>query len=238
MKTDRFAEIRDTKKYDTILLFQEPERYFFPQMKGIVYAPLRIRNVRLRFWLYLTVYRFPFLCVPALIGPWKNKIRMARQVILFDFGYIPGIEHYIRRINPACRVYLFYWNMITKSSRSYQIFSDPDNIYSTDQRDCRKYGLRYHHIFYFCIDEKMHKKSRSSEYTNHLFFFGLDKGRGPQLLRLKRYWKPEGCAVIFLFSANLIIESIGLRLRRFWKSGCFLIRNTAAGWKNAEFCWI
>lgn len=178
-------------KHDTILLFQEPERYFFPQMHGIVYAPLRIRNVRLRFWLYLIVYRFPFLCVPVLFGPWKYKIRTARQVILFDFGYIPGIESYIRRINPSCRVFLFYWNMITKSSRSYQIFSDPDSIYSTDQRDCKKYGLRYQHIFYFRAADKGHSQG-GEEYGNRLFFFGLDKGRGTRLLRLKRALEAGG----------------------------------------------
>ena len=190
----------DSLKQDTILLFQEPERYFFPQMKGIVYAPFGVANKRLRFWLYLLVCRFPFLCFPVLFGPWKKQIRTAKQVILFDFGYVPGIEHYIHRINPSCRVCLYYWNIMKSSSKGYQKFAYKQNIYATDKNDCQKYGLLYQSIFYVPQDIQREKTFKEPE---KLFFFGLDKGRGPFLLRLKKQLEAFGiCCDITVFSES------------------------------------
>lgn len=173
---------------DTILLFQEPERYFFPHMKGIAYAPFRIRNQKLRYWLYLAAKRFPFLCAPFLFGRWKHLLANAQLVVFFDFGYVPGIERYIRRKNPDCRVCLFYWNIISKNCRNLRTFSDPDSIYSTDRKDCKKYGLHYNHIFYYSRKPAVWQ----NKCANHLYFLGLDKGRGAELLKLKKLLEAGG----------------------------------------------
>lgn len=61
---------------DTILLFQEPERYFFPHMKGIAYAPFRIRNQKLRYWLYLAAKRFPFYAHRFFLADGNTCLRM------------------------------------------------------------------------------------------------------------------------------------------------------------------
>lgn len=163
---------------DTILLFQEPERYFFSEL-DCVYSPFRIHNMRLRFWLYLLALRIPLFRLPVLYGPWKKKLSKAKQVILFDFGYLPGLERYIHKRNPSCQVYLYYWNIIHKNHPGIRSFTERSHIYSTDKADCETYHLKYNHIFY---PGPVTAKAGDSK---HLFFMGLDKGRGQEIKELK-----------------------------------------------------
>ena len=170
---------------ETILLFQEPERYFFPEL-DFVYSPFGIRNMRLRLWLYLLARRIPLFRLPVLYGPWKKKLSQAKQVILFDFGYFPGLERYIHRHNPSCQVYLYYWNIVHKDHPGIRFFTERSHIYSTDKADCETYGLKYNHIFYPgpVAADTVNKKQ--------LFFMGLDKGRGRELKELKNILENAG----------------------------------------------
>ena len=170
---------------DTILLFQEPERYFFPEL-GCVYAPFAIRNMKLRYWLYLLARRIPLFRLPILYGPWKKKLPLTKQVILFDFGYLPGLERYIHKRNPSCQVYLYYWNIIQKNHPGIRHFTEREHIYSTDKADCKTYHLKYNHIFY------PGPVNMDTGDSKHLFFMGLDKKRGLEIKELKNILENAG----------------------------------------------
>lgn len=171
-----------------ILIFAEPSLYFFPQYKDFVYPPFGS--------LYKGVWRLVYraLCLAGcplcrvFWGKWKEKAKNAKMVVIFDYGYEKGMETYIKKINPDCRVYLFCWNKVDKSHSGYKNFRFPENIFSTDPEDCRRYGFRYNHMFYPRIPSKMEGES------NRLFFVGTDKGRAEYLSALGRFLK--GCGII------------------------------------------
>ncbi len=173
---------------DTILIFQEPNLYFFPHYKNITFKPYDISEKSLSYLLYraLSICRIPFY--QHFWGQWKKHIRTARQVIIFDYGYQYGMEKYIHKINPECRVYLFMWNKIDAAHKNHTVFSDKSAIYSTDPEDCKQYHLKYQHIFY----PKEYYTPYTREYQKKLFFIGHDKNRGQQIHALKKILTQSG----------------------------------------------
>lgn len=166
---------------DTILIFQEPNLYFFPHYKDITFKPYDISERSLSYIIYKLLYicRIP-LC-SYFWGTWKKHIPTAKQVIIFDYGYQWGMERYIHKKNPNCKVYLFMWNKADTAHKNHTIFTDKDAIYSTDPGDCQTYNLKYNHIFY-PIEYHM---AYSDTHKNRLFFLGADKNRGPAIKLLK-----------------------------------------------------
>ena len=127
----------------TIMIFQHPELYFFPQYKNIVFSPFGVREHGVSYWIYKAMH---FAHIPGYSffwGDWKNHLKTAKKIIIFDYGYQRGMETYIHTINPNCEVYLFYWNIITPKRINYKLFTDKEAIYSTDPADCEKYNFKY-----------------------------------------------------------------------------------------------
>ncbi len=181
-----------------ILVFEKPDLYFFSHLKGKVFAPFSVSN---RSFSYLIYKGLSILNLPGrekYWGEWKEHLQQAEKVILFDYGYQKGMETYIRKVNPKCRVYLYCWNMIDRTHNNYRLFTDPDAIYSTDWNDCRTYGLRYQHIFY---PKELYQPYQPGK-ERKLFFMGQDKGRGEELLRWKKVLEKAGisCDIRVLFS--------------------------------------
>lgn len=167
---------------DTILIFQKPDLYFFPHYREITFPPFCIPQRSLRYLLYKALYLLHIPLCSLFWGNWKDRLKTAKRVIIFDYGYQRGMETYIKKVNPDCRVYLFMWNHIDRYHYNHRLFSDKDAIYSTDPGDCQRYHLRYNHIFY----PKEYCKPPVQIPGNKLFFIGQDKGRGPYLLALRR----------------------------------------------------
>lgn len=166
---------------DTILIFQKPELYFFPHFKEIVFSPFGIPEKSFRYLIYKFLYILRLPCCSLFWGSWKKHIRGARQVIIFDYGYQAGMETYIKKHNPSCRVYLFFWNIITEKQKNHLLFTDKSAIYSTDKGCCRQYHFKYNHMFY----TKDYFRPYSPACRNRLFFLGVDKGRAAYLAQLK-----------------------------------------------------
>lgn len=173
---------------DTILVFAEPQLYFFPHYSDIVFAPFGIPQTGFRYILYKAMELLRLPCRSIFWGEWKEHIRTAKRVIVFDYGYLPRMERYIRRKNPDCQVYLFFWNRINPYNRRHLNFSNQHAIFSTDPADCERYGLRYNHIFYPREFFSPHMPS----IQNRLFFLGADKGRAPYISSLKRTLEDSG----------------------------------------------
>ncbi len=171
-----------------VMIFAEPSLYFFPQIKGLVYSPFCPR--------YKGVWRFIYralnlagcpLC-RLFWGEWKEKVKTVKMAVIFDFGYEKGMEIYIKKVNPACQVYLFCWNKVDRAHSGYKDFRFPENIFSTDPGDCRRYGFRYNHMFYPSVENQPAGES------NRLFFVGADKGRADDLAVIGRLLK--NCGVV------------------------------------------
>lgn len=173
---------------DTILIFQKPNLYFFPHFKDIVFSPFCIPERSFRYLIYKFLYILRLPCCSLFWGDWKKNLKTAKQVIIFDYGYQAGMETYIKKINPSCQVYLFFWNMITKKQKNHKLFTDKTAIYSTDKLCCEKYHLKYNHIFY----TRDYYHPYSAEYSNRLFFLGADKGRAPFIHALKSILEKAG----------------------------------------------
>lgn len=165
----------------TILIFQKPELYFFREFPDIVFSPFCVPERGFRYLIYKALYLLHIPWCSLFWGEWKAHIEEADQVIIFDYGYQRGMETYIKKKNPACKVSLFFWNIITDKQKNHLLFTDKSAIYSTDRGCCRKYHFRYNHIFY----TKKYYEPYSSTGRNRLFFFGADKGRAEYLAEIK-----------------------------------------------------
>jgi len=166
---------------ETILIFQKPELYFFPHFKEIVFSPFGIPEKSFRYLIYKFLYILRLPCCSLFWGGWKKYIREAKQVIIFDYGYQSGMETYIKKHNPSCKVYLFFWNIINEKQKNHLLFTDKSSIYSTDKGCCRQYHFKYNHMFY----TRDYFRPYSSAYRSRLFFLGVDKGRASYLADLK-----------------------------------------------------
>lgn len=175
-------------KKDTILIFQQPELYFFPHFEDIVFSPFGIPEKSLRYLIYKILYLLHIPLCSVFWGDWKKHIREAKQVIIFDYGYQAGMETYIKKINPSCQVFLFAWNIIDKKHKNHKLFTDKNAIFSTDRGCCKKYHFKYNHMFY----TRDYYQPYSAKYQNRLFFLGADKGRAVYLAALKKKLEQSG----------------------------------------------
>lgn len=132
----------------TIMIFEKPEMYFFPAYEGKIFSPYGVKPGSLKYWIYRGMNLLHIKASSMFWGEWKEHIADAKQVIVFDYGYQWGMEQYIRKKNPECKVYLFYWNIITPKRINYKLFQEKEAIYSTDHGDCKKYGFQYNDMFY------------------------------------------------------------------------------------------
>lgn len=173
----------------TIFIFEKPENYFFPHYAGSIFAPFGVPQPGLRYFIYKILHLLRLPCCSLFWGKWKIPAKSARQVIIFDYGYQRGMERYIHRINPDCQVSLFFWNRINRYNKSHLRFSNTDAIFSTDPEDCKKYGLKYNHIFY---PREFYTPPATSAGQNNLFFLGADKGRASYITSLKGLLEESG----------------------------------------------
>ncbi len=173
---------------DTILIFQKPELYFFPHFQEIVFSPFGVPERSFRYLIYKFLYIFRIPCCSLFWGGWKKKLKTAKQVVIFDYGYQAGMETYIKKVNPSCKVFLFFWNIITEKQKNHKLFTDPGAIYSTDKGCCARYHFHYNHIFY----PRDYYEPYTPKYQDRLFFLGADKGRVPYLHALKSVLEAGG----------------------------------------------
>lgn len=171
-----------------VIIFAKPSLYFFPQYNDLVYSTFS--SMYKGVW--RLVYRALILVGCPLCrvfwGEWKEKVKAAKKVVVFDYGYEKGMETYIKKVNPACQVYLFCWNKVDRVHSGYKNFRFPEKIFSTDPGDCRMYGFRYNHMFYPGVEKQPEGES------NRLFFVGADKGRADYLSTIAGFMK--NCGVV------------------------------------------
>ncbi|MBR5177771.1 MAG: hypothetical protein IKW90_03080 [Lachnospiraceae bacterium] len=187
------------KKNDLMLIFHNPDNYFFPFFKDIVYPPYEHREGTILYYIYRCMNICKLSISSFFWGSWKKQLRTVKQVIIFDYGYQNGMEKYIKKHNPSCEVYLFCWNKVSKVYNSIFNFTIKSNIYSTDIKDCKKYNLKFNHIFY---PTELHSIWNES-YRNNLYYLSSDKGRAYKVIEFKKILQQSGLTCnIKLFSDN------------------------------------
>ena len=62
---------------------------------------------------------------------WKKRIAFTNEIVIFDLGYQPGMEKWIKRKNPNVRVFLYIWNPIDNKRKLMKMnsFSDRESIF-------------------------------------------------------------------------------------------------------------
>ncbi len=169
------------KNTGTILIYEHPNAYFFPDLPDPVYQPFGVPKRSLRYVIYrlMQILRLPF--AHHFWGSWTEHIADARRVVIFDYGYQRGMERYVHSVNPGCKVYLFVWNKADARHTAWKQFSDRDSVYCTDPQDCERLHFHYNSMFY-----AIQYRKPWQDKNRRLFFIGRDKGRAARLLELEK----------------------------------------------------
>lgn len=104
---------------------------------------------------------------------WKKSIKKYNKVIVFDRNLNWNIISYLKRKNPDIRIIVWYWNMIMEKKQLIpEKYMNMCEIWSFEQEDCRKYGMKKNTQFYF---NKLNFQCEKIEYG--AIFVGKDKYR-------------------------------------------------------------
>lgn len=154
----------------------EFERYYIDHMNvgGCVTKPYYKKITREGFFHYISVLWMQKLRIPfssIWYGDWKNEIKQADVVILFDRVWGEGIIEYIKKKNPTCRIIFWYWNSLLENQilkKKYRKFCE---CWTFDPYDAKRFNMKLNVSFHFPQTEF------TCENVYDAIFIGVDKGR-------------------------------------------------------------
>lgn len=114
------------------------------------------------------------------LNPWFRKLGQFDTIILHASKITPLVAKFIRNSQPNMRIIIWYWNPVDKTIPISEFTKYNCEVWSFDEEDCKKYGLKYNTQYYF-NDFKLDY----FEIKQDVFFVGADKGRMDTLLSLK-----------------------------------------------------
>lgn len=145
------------------------------------------------------LFDLPFKCIWY---PWKNMISKFDTIIIFDTKNAPYYVKYINKNFPQKRVIIWYCNPVIKTINPNKFSKYICELWSFDQHDCKKYGLKYNTQFY----QKNFDIDHNSEYDCDFIFVGQDKGRLNTLKKLQDKFHSLGF-VLKLYVINSKLDS-------------------------------
>mgnify|MGYP000926773665 CR=1 FL=1 len=126
------------------------------------------------------------------IASWKKHLHEYDTVIIHASKITPPVARFIRRQAPNIRIIVWYWNPVDKCVPLNE-FSDCNcEIWSFDEDDCVRYGIKYNTQYYF---DNVLLKNEEPELD--VFFVGGDKGRIEGLINLQQHWDALGISSYF-----------------------------------------
>lgn len=152
------------------------------------YVPKFLRAIR-RIWI---TCGFP---IPQIwySREWKQKVINTDVVVIHNISeLLLSLPLYINKLNPKAKVIAWYWNSVRFSILPSQIKGRCEK-WSFDPEDCKKYGLKFNHQYYF----KSLITSNDEPPVNDVFFCGRDATRGEMLINLYNKLKSNGLNVLF-----------------------------------------
>ena len=182
------------KDKDYIIIKRQKKLYFFSYFykKVPIYEMYKLHIERKRLLKLLPFKSF------ILYGNWIFNLRNTKNVIIFETSYSNEISKYIKRVNPNCRIILYYWNTIQDKVReSYLKDKNIDDFYTFDRNDALKYNIKYNPQFYSSL-VKLPKKNIKYD----VFFIGRNKKRKKELLSLEKKMNKVGITTKFVIIDN------------------------------------
>lgn len=141
----------------------------------IIFRPVSkvFRMIR-RFWLRAG---FPFQRF-WYSKQWEKSVAEAEVVVVHMSKLVASLPQYINKLNPKAKVIAWYWNSVNISLNP-SLVKGKCSIWSFDPLDCKKYGMKFNHQYYF---KSLVQKKDSEEYD--IYYHGGDSGRGKSLVNL------------------------------------------------------
>ncbi len=132
-------------------------------------------------------------------GKWRSNVADFDTVIISDGIRGADVIEYIKKHNPRARIIIYYVNTFNDGDRN-----SPENYrrfgveFATfDRQAAEKYGIKFKHYFYEYETEAKAAQRKGGDIEWDAVFFGVDKGRIDELLRLRDEMKEIGLKPIF-----------------------------------------
>ncbi len=120
-------------------------------------------------------------------GDWKNLALEANMVIVHISPVALNVCKYINLINPKAKVIAWYWNKVNSNMLPDNIKGECDK-WSFDFLNCKKYGLRFNHQYYF----KSFIINNNNKELWDIYFIGHDHNRAEEIIKIYDYCCKEG----------------------------------------------
>ena len=122
---------------------------------------------------------------------WQECVKSA-EVVVFHVSYLSlNLAEYINKLNPRAKVIAWYWNKVDEKTTPDKVTGNCE-IWSFDPSDCKKFGLKFNHQYYF---KSFMPKSCSNLYD--VYFVGSDSGRGKEILAYYNFFAKNGIKTKF-----------------------------------------
>lgn len=118
----------------------------------------------------------------SLFSHWLNLINKVNTIIIFDNNYAPAVANYLHKSYPEKRIIVWYWNVVSSTVSPYKFNRNYTELWSFDERDCKKYDLNFNTQFYY----KGKIKNKNEKYQ--ILYIGVvkDKSRLRMLGEIER----------------------------------------------------
>ena len=161
-----------------------------------IIIPYTDRNIFLRVCRELwTRFKLPKTSI------WYNKAtkNIEQEIVIVKDPLITAdFICYLRQYNPNCKIIFDYDNRVARSLDPESIRKYVDEIWSYDEDDCTKYGLRKKGHAYLDVYQTRPNPERKYD----VFYVGRDKGRLDQIHDLEEKLQAQGLRTYFYICAD------------------------------------
>jgi hypothetical protein len=114
-------------------------------------------------------------------GTWAKNVKNYELVVLGENYYNFDVSRYIKKVNPKCKVIVFYWNKLVFQSY-FDILKDPnvDEFYTFDEEESEKYNFSFNTTYY---SKKVKLPKNKIEYD--CLFLGRAKDREKEIRNIE-----------------------------------------------------
>lgn len=114
-------------------------------------------------------------------GKWIKDIKNYEIVILGENYYNFDVSRYIKKINPKCKVIVYFWNKLVFDSY-FDILDDHnvDEFYTFDEEEAQKYNFKFNTTYY---SKKVSLPNNKIE--TDVIFCGRSKDREDKILKIE-----------------------------------------------------
>ena len=115
-------------------------------------------------------------------GNWTKHIRHYKIVVLGENYYNFDVSRYIKKVNPKCKVIVYFWNKLVFDSY-FKILEDPnvDEFYTFDEEEAEQYHFSFNTTYY-----SKRVTLPKNKITTDIIFLGRAKDREKEILDIEK----------------------------------------------------